>query len=297
MNKPNFLIVGAQKSGTTSLYNYLKQHPQIYMSPAKEPHFFVSHFLKLPHRGIGDNVYRVIKDLKKYEALFSDVRNEKKIGEATATYLYYYEGAISRIKTMLGNVEIVIILRNPVDRAYSGYMHLIRDDREYLSFEDSLKEETPRIANNWCSLWHYTSTGFYYKQVKAYLNKFSRVKILLFDDMQEAPLRLLKDLYNFLDVDGSFIPNDLMVRYQVTGVPKYRLVYNILRKPNFLKSAIKPFISEEKRMNIRERIIRSFVAKRPEMNPETRRFLIGVFKEDVLALQDLINRDLTHWLK
>ena len=75
MSKPNFLVVGAQKSGTTSLYSYLKQHPQIYMSPLKEPHFFVSHVLKLPHRGIGDDVSNVIKDFKKYEALFSDVRN------------------------------------------------------------------------------------------------------------------------------------------------------------------------------------------------------------------------------
>lgn len=297
MNKPNFLIVGAQKSGTTSLYSYLKQHPQIYMSPVKEPHFFVSHFLKLPYRGIGDHVTKIIKDFKKYEALFSDVRNETKIGEAIAIYLCHYRNAIPRIHAMLGDIKIVIILRNPVDRAYSAYMHLIRDDREYLSFEDGLKEEAQRIACNWCDLWHYTSIGFYYQQVKAYLENFSQVKIFLFDDLKETPLALLKDLYNFLNVDSSFTPNDLGIRYEVTGVPKYRFVYNILRKPNIIKSAIKPFISEEKRMNIREKIIRCFVTKRPEMKPETRKFLIGVFKEDVLALQDLINRGLTHWLK
>jgi hypothetical protein len=297
MNKPNFLIVGAQKSGTTSLYSYLNQHPQIYMSPVKEPFFFISHFLKLPHRGIGDHVSNVIEDSKKYEALFSDVRNETKIGEASAIYLYHYRNAIPRIHAILGDIKIVIILRNPVDRAYSAYMHLIRDDREYLSFEDGLKEEAQRIACNWCSLWHYTDIGFYYKQVKAYMKNFSQVKVLLFDDLKEAPLKLLKNLYNFLDVDSSFTPNDLGVRYQITGIPKYRFVYNILRKPNFMKSAIKPFISEEKRMSIREKIIRHFVTKRPEMKPETRKHLVGVFKEDILALQDLINRDLTCWLK
>jgi hypothetical protein len=267
------------------------------MSPVKEPHFFVSHSLKLPYRGIGDHVGKIIKDSKEYEALFSNVRNETKIGEASALYLYHYKNAIPKIRAILGDIEIVIILRNPVDRAYSAYMHLIRDDREYQSFEDGLKEEAQRIANNWCSLWHYTSIGFYYNQVKAYLENFSQVKIFLFDELKESPLALLKALYNFLDVDSSFIPNDLGVRYEVTGIPKYRLIYNILRKPNPLKSAIKLFISEEKRMNIREKIMRFFVTKRPEMRLETRKHLIEVFKEDVLALQDSINKDLTHWLE
>jgi hypothetical protein len=297
MNKPNFLIVGAQKSGTTSLYSHLKRHPQIYMSPQKEPHFFVSHLLKFPHNGIEDFDGHIIKDFKEYMRLFSFVKDETKIGEASATYLYYYEGAISRIKAMLGNIKIVIILRNPVDRAYSAYMHLIRDDREYLSFEDGLKEEAQRIADNWKTLWHYTGIGFYYKQVKAYLENFSHVKVLLFDDLKEAPLELLKNLYNFLDVDSSFSPNDLSVRYQITGIPKYKFVYNILRKPNPIKSMVKPLIPKDKRRNIKEKIIRSFVTKRPEMKPETRKRLIGVFKEDVLALQDLINKDLTCWLK
>lgn len=298
MNKPNFLIVGAQKSGTTSLYNYLNQHPEIFMCPIKEPGFFVFHFLKLPHQGIGDYQWnKKIRDFNDYTRLFSAVKNETMIGEASVSYLYHYKGAIPKIIEMLGDVKIVIILRNPVERAYSAYMHLVRDDRECLSFEDGLEEEAQRIADNWNILWHYTSVGFYYKQVQAYLENFSQVKVFLFDDLKKDPQGLLKGLYGFLGVDDAFVPGNLGERYNATGIPKNRFIYNLLKKPNRIKSMIKPFISERKRRKVRERIVKHFVKTKPDMEPDTRARLVELFKEDILALQDLIDRDLTCWLE
>lgn len=299
---PNFLIVGATKSGTTSLYYYLKQHPEIYMSPAKEPHFLICHTLEFPHRGIRDgfiDTSLMVKDSREYKKLFSGVKNETRIGEASTGYLYYYETAIPQIKRILGNIKIVIILRNPIDRAYSAYIMAIKGQKEFLSFEDALAEEEKRIKNNWFLLWHYTKQGFYYKQVKAYFENFSEVKLYLFDDLEKKPLRLMKDIYSFLGVDNSFVPN-VSTRYNVSGIAKYKLVHNVLLRPNPIKSLskliLKTLIGNETKVAIGQKL-KSNLLKKPAMKTETREYLKKVFREDILALQDLINRDLSRWLK
>lgn len=301
-NLPNFLIVGATKSGTTSLYHYLKQHREIYMSPAKEPHFLICHTLEFVHRGVGDGFIDrslIVKDFKEYKKLFSGVKNETRIGEASTGYLYYYETAIPQIKRILGDKRIIIILRNPIDRAYSAYIHMIRENREHLSFEDALREEEKRIKNNWFLLWHYTKQGFYYKQVKAYFENFSAVKLYLLEDLEKNPLRLLKDIYSFLGIDSSFVP-DFSTRYNVSGIAKYKLVHNVLLRPNPIKSLskliLKTLIGNERKVAIGQKL-RSNLLKKPAMKTDTREYLKKVFREDILALQDLINRDLSHWLK
>ena len=143
---PNFLIVGAAKSGTTSLYHYLKQHPEIYMSPVKEPKFITAQFLSFPFKGIGDEKVEqnIVKSYNEYCNLFKDVSKEKIIGEASPDNLYFFEKAINIIIYHLKNPKIIIILRNPIERAFSAYMYFINCNREYLSFEEALKEEEKR---------------------------------------------------------------------------------------------------------------------------------------------------------
>ncbi|MGR3310384.1 MAG: sulfotransferase family protein, partial [Candidatus Brocadiales bacterium] len=169
---PNFLIVGASRSGTTSLYNYLKQHPEVYMSPVKEPRFVIGQqSTKFSYKGIGDEKSEkgVIKTIDEYKKLFENVRDEKAIGEASVINLYFYEDAIKLIKKYLGDAKIIIILRNPVERAFSQYLRLRREYRESLSFEDGLKMEEKRLKDGWLPGWHYTRRGFYYNSVKAYM--------------------------------------------------------------------------------------------------------------------------------
>ncbi|HDL01569.1 MAG TPA: sulfotransferase, partial [candidate division Zixibacteria bacterium] len=128
-NLPNFLIAGASKSGTTSLHSYLKQHPMIFM-PVKESRFFVSEIFEnlSPKDPRYEHIIKyTIFNYYDYVKLFENVNNEHAIGEAGTLYLYYYKIAISKIKKYLGNNKIIIILRNPTDRAFSAYMHLLRD--------------------------------------------------------------------------------------------------------------------------------------------------------------------------
>jgi len=299
---PNFLIVGAAKSGTTSLFYYLNQHPEIFIPKRKECRFFSSITEDL--NGPGDkpfsDVSSVMKTLDEYKSLFLGVTNEKAIGEITPDNLYYYKNSIKNIKNVLGSdIRIIIILRNPIERAFSNYLHHIRDGIETLSFEDALQQENERKKKKWWFSYHIASMGFYYKQVKAYLENFSKVKIYLFDDLKKDALTLTKNIYDFLEVDSSFTP-DISFTYNVTGIPKNKFIYVFLTKPNLLKSFIKPivtpFLSKKKRKILMQDLKIKNLEK-PKMKPETHEYLKNLYREDISRLEDLINRDLSHWLR
>ncbi|MEP9410017.1 MAG: sulfotransferase [Candidatus Brocadia sp.] len=294
---PNFLIVGAAKSGTTSLYYYLNQHPEVYMSPIKEPGFFIAQFLELPPKRRS----QIIENFDDYKKLFKNVRDEKAIGEATPAYLYYYENTIRYILDYLGDVKIIIILRNPVDRAFSDYQMRVRNSGERLSFEDALLAEDKRknMALTYGCGWHYKSVGFYYNQVKAYMENFSQVRVYLYDELLANPSVLMKDVYAFLSVDTSF-PLNTDVQYNVGGVPKNKFVHNILVNLRLLKSPLmrlaKVFFPDTK-MQVFLENFRKRNLEKIKMKPETREYLVNLYRDDILKLQGLINKDLSHWLQ
>lgn len=297
---PNFLIVGAAKSGTTSLYHYLSQHPEVYMSPIKEPRFITAQFVKYPLRLKKEK--RVIEDFEEYKKLFKHVKNEKAIGEASVDNLYYYEESIKFIKKYLRDVKIIIILRNPIESVFSNYQMLVRSRGEHLSFEDALnaEDERKKLHMIYGCGWHYKSLCFYYKQVKAYLENFTHVKIYLYDDLKNNTLGLIKDMYEFLGVDTLFVP-DISYKYNVGGIPKNKFIYNILFvKPRLLRGGLekvlKIFLLEERFYKIVEDLKARYL-KKEQIKPETRDYLKNLYREDILKLQDLIGRDLSHWLR
>lgn len=302
MTLPNFLIVGAPKCGTTSLYHYLKGHPEIYMSPAKEPKFITSRFLNFPFNGPGDDLFekRVKKKFNDYSYLFKNVTSEKAIGEASADTLYYYKQSIPIIKEYLGDVKIIIILRNPIDRTFSHYNFFIRIKKEYLSFEDALKNENLKIKNNWAFGWHYTSVGLYFNQVKAFTNSFSNVKVLWFDDLKTHTNSVIKDINKYLNVNTNYIPVNSNIKYNVSGTPKYKYWHKFLTTPNKLKviltAPIKWILPPEKIHMYRVDLVGKNLYK-TEMNSNTRVELVELFREDIIKLEDLLSKDLSHWLK
>ena len=295
---PNFLIAGAAKSGTTSLYYYLKQHPEIFMCSPKEPQFFLAQFARLPMNGIGDNKKNFVKNFHDYCKLFEKVTTEKAIGEASWSNRYYYEKTIPLIKKYLGNPRIIIMLRNPVERALSAHSNLIRQGREWLSFEKALEEEDKRRRENWRHCWFYKDPGFYYKQVKAYITNFSDVKIFLFDEFQKDSLSIVQDIYEFLGIDTSFIP-DTYIRLNVSGIPKFKL-FGMLMRPGKLQkmiSRVSKLMLTEKVWFRLQHVLKSKCLIRPEMKSDTKQYLIDTYREDILQLQTLLDRDLSHWLQ
>ncbi len=298
---PNFLMVGAAKSGTTSTYQYLNEHPEIFMSRNKEPRYFISSVFTGLSRD--DPRYFALQedtvtDYDTYTELFKDGDKCKAVGEATATYLYYYQEAIPNIKKHLDDVKIIIFLRNPIDRAFSSYKHLVREHYETRSFEECLELEGKRIKNNWSLLNFYIDAGLYHRQVRAYIENFKQTKICLFDDLKADGLALLKDVYSFLEVSDRFIPN-LNKQYNVSYIPKSNFVNNFFEKSNVIKRNLKPIADFIFPPHKRKKFITDLKVLNKanyRMNPETREKLKDVFREDIIKLQELINMDLSHWL-
>jgi hypothetical protein len=293
MTMPNFLIIGAMKSGTTALYYYLEQHPQIYMSPVKEPNYFCS---GEQENSVGNSATRI----GDYQDLFKDVSGEKAIGEASHCYLYEPEAA-ARIQDYIPDAKLIAVLRNPVDRAYSHFLHMVRNGSEPLTdFAQALREEETGGYQK-RNLQDYVGRGRYYDQLKRYFNTFSRdqIKVYLYEDLSNAPVDILQDAFRFLGVDDSFVP-DVSLRRNVSGYPKHKTVDKLLTKPSLIKDALKIYLPAR----LRWRLSKAFddlktrnLVEPPPVQPEVRRQLIGVYREEVLKVQKLIHRDLSGWLE
>jgi hypothetical protein len=295
---PSFLVIGAAKSGTTSLYHYLAQHPDVFMSPVKEPKFFALEGERPSFRGPGDAEADAVTTLEDYRALFEGVNGESAVGEASPLYLYL-EKAVGRIKHHVPEAKFIAVLRNPVDRAYSSFLHKVRDGRETTTdFAEALASEERRIREGWAYGWHYKRRGFYHEQLNRYYEAFGRekVRVYLYEDLRRDPRGLLRDAYGFLGVDETFVP-DLSLEHNVSGIPKNRLVHSLLRGRNPVKAALKPLLPEGLRKKLTVDLQRRNLEKAPPIPPEVRRELVEEYREDVLKLQGLIDRDLSGWLR
>lgn len=304
MTLPNFLIIGAAKSGTTSLWAYLRQHPQIFLSSNKEPNFFVFEGMKLPPfvgpaeaKILYDRLYKYsVTELKTYRYLFRNVSSETAIGEASVRYLYFPQAA-ERIKQYIPDVKTISILRNPIDRLYSHYLMMKAEYRlEPLNLAEALDREEERIQNNWGWDWHYVKVGMYYEQIKRYLELFSKeqVKIFLYEDFCSQPLKVVREIYQYLGVDDEFVPN-ISNRKKQSYWPKSFEIDRLLNEPNPLRTFFEKTLPKEQFNKAIRYGTRLNSAKIPPMPIEIRENLKKVFREDILKLQDLIQRELS-WL-
>ena len=300
MTIPNFLVIGAGKAGTTSIDLYLQEHPQVYMSPVKEPNFFALEGEKVDFRGPNaENLINSwsVNDWEKYLELFQGVKDQKAIGETSPLYLYSPK-APERIRHYIPNVKLIAILRNPVRRAFSAYVYLLGKGRESCKdFGQALLQEEKRINANWEWIWHYQNVGFYYKQLKRYFDTFDReqIRVYLFEDLNSNPVSLVQNIFQFIGVDDTFIPNT-SIKAKESKVPKNRLLQNFLEKPNLIKNILKVVLPANFRKPMAARTYRENIAEPPKLSPEMQQQLIQVYQEDILKLQDLIQRDLSKWL-
>ena len=303
MPLPNFLIVGVPKSGSSSLYYYLSQHPEIYTSPIKEPDFFAfEEGENVKFDGPGDQQYydkNLVNNLAAYKALFDGVSNQKAIGEASIIYLYSPK-APDRIKQLIPNVKLIVILRNPIDRALSSFAHLRREGREPLAdFSAALKEEENRIEAKWEHLWHYTRVGFYYTQLKRYFTTFpaDQIAVYLFDEFKAQPLEITQKIFQFLNVDRNFIP-DTSLKRNVSGRPKSRTLHTFLKRPSRLKATLRPLFPANLRKSLWMKMMqKNIVPGKARLPEETRKHLTELYRDEIVNLQSLIQRDLSKWLE
>jgi len=291
MTMPNFLVIGAMKCGTTALYYYLEQHPQVYMSPVKEPNFFCLDAQENPDP-------KSISDIETYRDLFKGASKERALGEASHCYLYDAK-AVGRIKSYVPEAKFIAILRDPVDRAYSHFLHMVRNGTEPLTDFAQALEQDQNGANQKPTFQDYIGRGLYYAQLKRYFDNFPRdqIRVYLYDDLNGAPIDTLQDAFRFLGVDDSFVP-DVSLKRNVSGYPKNRALDKLLR-PGPVTHALKLYLPSELRWRlsrIHDRLKTRNLIKPPPVQPRVRQQLIEVYREDILKLQELIRRDLSGWL-
>lgn len=299
MTMPNFLVIGAAKAGTTSLYRYLRQHPAIYMSPHKEPRFFALEGKTIDFQGPGDLTrFNFVTDIDSYRKLFTGVVNERAVGEVSPWYLYVSQSP-ERIKHYIPDVRLIAILRDPVDRAYSNFLHSVREQLEPLDdFAAAMEAEAGRIRDNWSYRWHYKQKGFYCPQLKRYFEMFSKdqIRVYLYDDFTSDPVSMLKDIYHFLEVDEYF-EVDTTQRFNVAGVPKNKLLDRSLNRPSNLRALARTMIpSYRLRQFIKNNLRKINMADKPELPRDVREKYINEYRNDILELQDLLQKDLSKWL-
>ena len=245
---------------------------------------------------------RTVKSQEEYLELYSKRGNEKYAMDASVDYLYYCETA-EDIYRFNQESKILILLRNPVERAYSAYSSLRRDCREFEKFSDALKMEEKRMESNHEFLWAYKGCGLYYRQVKAFIDVFgnNNVLVLLHEDLKKNPQTMLKKICSFLEIaDISFEDTDAM--YNVSGIPKNNIKTHLflIYKRNKKKYAglILKMISQDKATKYSRYIKKILICRNMEkisMDDESESYLYDYFRKDIEKLESLLSRDLTHW--
>ena len=295
---PNLLVIGPTKSGTTSFSIYINQHPDVFVPEVKEPHFLASQIIESPLRGAGSDEVEAgyVKSLDGYKELYRG-RKEKVICDASADTIYYGERIIPVIREYLGNPKIIILLRDPVKRAFSAYSHLIRDNREPLTFEKALQEEENRIRENYDPLFFYTACSFYADSVKSFRDAFTDVKILFTGDMYRDPDKFFKSVFEFLNVDPDFQVNT-GEQHNMSGKPRSQALSDFVSRENKLRDILRPLIRLVTTKSMRERVANSIQKanlQKLEMAKETEDSLRQLFKPDIQKLEKELGKDLSSW--
>ncbi|MGO8673455.1 MAG: sulfotransferase family protein [Capsulimonadaceae bacterium] len=299
MPLPNFFVIGAMKSGTSALHVALKQHPQVFMSPVKEPNYFPFAGQEPPvYPGPNGRHYRRISVWRRedYLALFAKSTGSVAVGEATPYYILSREAA-EGIRRNVPDARIIALLRHPAERAYSGYQYMVMHRVEHApTFRRAIDDEAAGLRRSWHPITSHRATGLYFHQLSAYYDQFPReqIAVFLYDEWNREPETVMRRIFEFLCVDSSFVP--ALRRHNVTTVPRNRRLHMLARR----YSPLDPLVPVESGGRLAEVVTalncRFNLVPPPPLDPSIRAELVDFYREDILCLQDLIARDLSHWL-
>jgi hypothetical protein len=288
MTLPNFMMIGVAKAGTTSFFRYLDQHPQIYMTPIKATNFFGyedARAWKWTEEGDPPLLQNFpVRTFEAYEASFAGATDELAIGEVSPQY-FRCPTAAQRIHECIPNAKLVVSLRNPAERAFSGFMMRTRRGEAVKGFHEELTLRSSHVKE-----------GFYYQRLKRYLDLFPKeqIKIYLFEEFKKDPAKAVMDLYGFLGVDTSFAP-DTSVRHNPGAIPKVRLLNRLFYNPTLISIA-KSVVPEGLQMKLKQ-IQQLNLSTAPKLPADLRAELLNLYREDILQVQELLDRDLSVWLQ
>ena len=298
MKKPNFIIAGFPKCGTTSLFHYLKQHPEIFMPKQKELHFFTQPQIFKLNKGPKDKVVKQphIKSEKEYLGLFKSVKDEVAVGDASPSYINYPEN-FGMIKQYLNDPKVIVIVRDPIDRAYSNYLHLKRELRETMDFFRALKNEDNRREESYSDFWYYRFNSTYYKKILMAKKTFSNVLVLTAEEFKRNPEITLKKVYSFLGVKLIVKKQALETKFNVGGYYKKNFITSLLFQPSRFKNALKKIIKPTSRIKMLvSKFSRLFQIKQPSIDQDSLNYLKKHFSKEINNLKKM-NIDVSKWRK
>ena len=298
MTMPDFMIIGAPRTGSTSLYHYLNQHPNLFLCTPKEPMFFTFEGGKsdLPWLTATNNVTTG----SAYQALFRPAVGGQLTGEASTLYLYS-PGAPARIKACLPDVKLIALLRQPVDRAYSHFcMRLNWAVESEFDFTKVMFADRKQYDGDESEAYRfpYRQISMYYAQLKRYFDWFQaqQIRIYLYEDYQTEPALVLEDIFNFLGVNASFKPDMTIRHHRYPSLPKSYHWQTFLSGRYGLKQLGKRFFPARFRSFVGTYLRWMSSRPRPMLSDEQRQLLTQLYRVDILKLQNLLERDLTAWL-
>ena len=305
MNQPNLFIVGQPKSGTTALHQFLGQHPEIFMSSIKEPHYFCQDFHQESDRYYNSRRFFDFREESEYLQLFSKVKDEKVAGESSTNYLYS-QVAATQIYQFNPEAKIIIVLREPAKFLYSLHSHYVKFTEENEpDFEQALALElqrrqgkftSPRVTSP--SYLYYSERIQYYDQVKRYYDLFDpiQIKVIIFEEFRSQNDKIYREILEFLEVEPDFIPqyNAINVNKEV----RFQSLNNLVNNP-ILKNISKNLLSQEFNEFIRDKVIEKLLwhqAPKDKIHPKIEAKLMQKYHSEVLKVSELIGVDLnTKW--
>jgi Sulfotransferase family len=310
---PNFFLVGAPKAGTTSLYHYLDQHPQVYMSAIKETNFFsaeireenlapslrraaardarsVRAFLDGPMRE--KRFGAIITCWEDYLRLFANAGPETALGEASVCYLWSPTAARG-IAEAIPNAKILVLLRHPAERAFSDYLQGLGGGHIRWSFREHIQRNLRHRSGELCVHYPFLELGLYGEQLGRYLELFGQhVWVGFYEDFECRPLEVFGDICRFLEVDPAFAP-DMSRRHLEAQVPQAAAI-GWLKHAGIWRAAAR-LTPASLRPRIRRRLMRQPGDTR--MDPADRQFLLDFYRADIHKLAGLLGRNLDAWLR
>jgi sulfotransferase family protein len=272
LKKPSFIVIGAEKSGTTSLFHYLYQHPEIFMPPVKELNYYIVYPEKWSlFQGPDVTFKKACRSQNEYFKMFKDAVEVKAIGEIGHIYLYAPESPVL-IRATIGAPKIIAIIRNPLERAYAQFVfHRNLGMEPASTFEEAIEDEDRRVKGGWDPVYHYVRRGFYGQQLVRYYREFpeKNIKVYKFEHFFKHPRTSMAKLYDFIGVDPEFI-TDITQKYIPGGNP---------RAPEFISTKSTDVPSPK------------------PIKTKTRKLLVNIYSDDIRKTQELTGLDLSDWLE
>jgi hypothetical protein len=304
MTLPTFLVAGGARCGTTGLVEGLRRHPRIFVTEPKEPHYFALHRIGASFTAPGDahTINRVaVTDRARYLALYEEAGRAEPpflaLGEGSVSTMYYYEESLPEVLSVNPEMKLVVLLREPVDRAFSAFGYMRARGLEPIpDFLDAVAQEDERRKEGWHHIWHYTRMSFYADSVAAMQEALppDQLKVLFYDDLNSDYEGTVTEVLTFLGVPPVEGPAAEVPRVNISGEPRSKMLHELVRIAtgnDRLRATVKGATSYRFREAIRRRLLRT-----DTVGADARAALSPMFDADLARLRQLLPTGGPEWL-